>query len=216
MRGLSAQRIDMDFNRIINKYYPEENALKRILLVHSRAVADKALQICDAHPELHLDRQFVEEAAMLHDIGIFRCDAPGIECFGTEPYVCHGQIGAEIMRKEGFPRHARVCERHTGAGLTVAEILSQHLPITIPPPPSVNTSAKQEKCSHSTLRTPHSSIYEPFLPETLEEQLICYADKFFSKTRPELEKTVEQAERSLAKFGEEGVRRFQHWHALFA
>jgi uncharacterized protein len=186
----------MDFNRIINKYYPEENALKRILLVHSRAVADKALQICDAHPELNLDRQFVEEAAMLHDIGIFRCDAPGIECFGTEPYVCHGQIGAEIMRKEGYPRHARVCERHTGAGLTVAEILSQHLPITIPPPPSSNN-------------------YEPFLPETLEERLICYADKFFSKTRPEIEKTVEQAERSLAKFGEEGVHRFQQWHDLF-
>ena len=194
----------MDYNNIINKYYPEENALKRILLVHSRAVADKALQICDAHPELHLDRQFVEEAAMLHDIGIFRCDAPGIECFGTEPYVCHGQIGAEIMRKEGYPRHARVCERHTGAGLTVAEILSQHLPITIPPPP------------HSTLHTPHSSDYEPFLPETLEERLICYADKFFSKTRPEIEKTVEQAERSLAKFGAEGVFRFQQWHALFA
>ena len=209
MRGLSAQRIDMDFNRIINKYYPEENALKRILLVHSRAVADKALQICDAHPELHLDRQFVEEAAMLHDIGIFRCDAPGIECFGTEPYVCHGQIGAEIMRAEGFPRHARVCERHTGAGLTVAEILSQHLPITIPPPPSTDNPS-------SFLLRPSSKEYEPFLPETLEEQLICYADKFFSKTRPEIEKTVEQAERSLAKFGEEGVRRFLQWHALFA
>lgn len=195
----------MDYNSIINKYYPEENALKRILLVHSRAVADKALRICDAHPELNLDRQFVEEAAMLHDIGIFRCDAPGIECFGTEPYVCHGQIGAEIMRKEGYPRHARVCERHTGAGLTVAEILSQHLPITIPPPPRSQDSI-----------SPSSNNYEPFLPETLEERLICYADKFFSKTRPEIEKTVEQAERSLAKFGEEGVLRFQQWHALFA
>ena len=193
------------YEGIINKYYPEENALKRILLVHSRAVADKALRICDAHPELMLDRQFVEEAAMVHDIGIFRCDAPGIQCFGTEPYVCHGQIGAAIMRAEGYPRHARVCERHTGAGLTVEEIVSQQLPITIPPPPE-------------DLSSPISplSSWQPFLPETLEEQLICYADKFFSKTRLETEKTVEQAERSLAKFGKAGVLRFQQWHALFA
>ena len=190
----------MDYHRIINKYYPEENALKRILLVHSRAVADKALQICDAHPELMLDRQFVEEAAMVHDIGIFRCDAPGIQCYGTEPYICHGQLGAAIMRAEGYPRHARVCERHTGAGLTVEEIVSQELPITIPPPPEGT----------------EISFWEPFLPETLEEQLICYADKFFSKTRLETEKTVEQAERSLAKFGKAGVLRFRQWHALFA
>ena len=196
---------------IINKYYPEENALKRILLVHSRAVADKALRICDAHPELMLDRQFVEEAAMVHDIGIFRCDAPGIQCFGTEPYVCHGQIGAAIMRAEGYPRHARVCERHTGAGLTVEEIISQHLPITIPPPPEDLSSS----ISHLSSLISPLSPWQPFLPETLEEQLICYADKFFSKTRLEIEKTVEQAEHSLAKFGEAGVLRFRQWHALF-
>ncbi|MBR1462475.1 MAG: HDIG domain-containing protein [Prevotella sp.] len=177
----------MDYLHIIDKYYPEDNALKKILLVHSRAVADKALRICDSHPELHLDRQFVEEAAMLHDIGIFRCDAPGIECHGNEPYICHGRIGAEILRKEGYPRHARVCERHTGAGLSVDDIVSQHLPLPV----------------------------QSFLPETLEERLICYADKFFSKTRPDIEKTVEQAERSLAKFGEAGVLRFKEWEHLF-
>lgn len=203
---------------IINKYYPEENALKRILLVHSRAVADKALRICDAHPELMLDRQFVEEAAMVHDIGIFRCDAPGIQCFGTEPYVCHGQIGAAIMRAEGYPRHARVCERHTGAGLTIEEIVSQQLPITIPPPPEGITSNTSITSTTSISSNPGTELspWQPFLPETLEEQLICYADKFFSKTRLETEKTVEQAERSLAKFGEAGVLRFQQWHALFA
>ena len=81
----------MDFQQIIDQYYPEENALKRILLVHSRQVAERALRIADAHPELQLDRQFVLEAAMLHDLGIFFCNAPGIECHGTEPYICHGR-----------------------------------------------------------------------------------------------------------------------------
>ena len=58
-------------------------------MVHSRSVADKAIAIANAHPELIIDKQFVEEAAMLHDIGIFRTNAPGIQCFGTEPYICH-------------------------------------------------------------------------------------------------------------------------------
>lgn len=177
----------MDYQKIIDKYYPEASRLRDILIEHSRRVADRALRICDAHPELGMDRQFVEEAAMLHDIGIFRCDAPGIACHGTEPYICHGRIGADLMRSEGYERHARVCERHTGAGLSAADIASQHLPL------------------------PHRD----FLPETLEEQVVCYADKFYSKSRPEREKTLEQAEKSLAKFGQEGLQRFLTWEKMF-
>ena len=124
---------------------------------------------------------------MLHDIGLCRCNAPGIKCYGTEPYICHGFIGGQMMRAEGFPRHARVCERHTGAGLTKDEIIKQQLPL------------------------PH----QDFLPETLEEQVICYADKFYSKTRLNHEKSFEEALRSLQKFGEEGVLRFREWKNLF-
>ena len=60
---------------LIDKYYPEANELRHILLTHSRSVADKALWIADRHPELSLDKDFLYEAAMLHDIGIFsyRC-----------------------------------------------------------------------------------------------------------------------------------------------
>lgn len=177
----------MDYQAIINKYYPEDNELRHILLVHSRAVADKALAIADRHPELSLDRQFIEEAAMLHDIGIIRCHAPGIQCFGTEPYICHGRIGAEMLRAEGFPRHARVCERHTGAGITRSQIIVQKLPLP----------------------------QQDFLPETMEEKVICYADKFFSKSHLDEEKTIEQAIASLSKFGEEGVARFREWVKMF-
>ena len=177
----------MNYQEIIDKYY-SDNELKHILLTHSRLVADKALRIVDNHPELMADRQFVEEAAMLHDIGIIRCNAPGIQCFGTEPYICHGTIGAELLRAEGFPRHARVCERHTGAGLSLAEIIAQNLPV------------------------PHHDL----MPESIEEQIICYADKFFSKTRLTQEKTLEQAIHSLSKFGEEGVKRFVKWSEIFA
>lgn len=177
----------MDYQKIIDRYYPDDNKLRYILMTHSRLVCQRALKICDAHPELGLDRRFIEEAAMLHDIGICRCDAPGIECFGTEPYICHGRIGAAMLREEGLERHARVCERHTGTGLTKEEIIRQNLPL------------------------PH----QDFLPETLEEKLICYADKFYSKTHPEREKSYDKALKSVAKFGEAGAKRFNEWTALF-
>ncbi len=177
----------MDPIEIIDKYYPENNKLKQILLAHSRSVAGKALVLADRHPELPLDRSFIYEAAMLHDIGIFMTNAPDICCFGDYPYICHGYLGAELMRREGFPRHALVCERHTGAGLSLEHILAQDLPV------------------------PHKEM----LPVSLEEQLICFADKFYSKTHLDKEKTIEKARKSLLKHGEDGLKRFDQWCELF-
>ena len=177
----------MDALAIINKYYPEDNELKHILLVHSRSVADKALWIADRHPELELDRTFLEEAALLHDIGVFLTDAPGIHCHGTHPYICHGYLGSELLRKEGYLKHALVCERHTGAGLSLKSIVERDLPV------------------------PHREM----LPVLLEEQVICFADKFFSKTRLDEEKSMERALKSLVKFGEEGLARFNDWCVRF-
>ena len=178
----------MVYQSIIDKYYPSENELRRILLTHSRQVADRCLRIAKAHPELRLDTEFLEEAAMLHDIGIYRCNAPSIQCFGTEPYICHGAIGGKILREEGWPRHALVCERHTGTGLSHEQIERQHLPL------------------------PPDGIYEP---QALEEQVVCYADKFYSKTHLERERTVIEAAQSLEKFGEKGVKRFLEWAHMF-
>ena len=190
---------------IINYFYATDDELKQLLLVHSRAVAQKALRICDQHPELGMDRDFVEAAAMLHDIGIRECHAPSIHCEGTRPYIQHGLAGAEMMEalqgrkaeelglgQDMLTRLSRVCQRHTGAGITRAEVVAQGLPLPLPDDES-----------------------EPYMPETLEEKVVCYADKFFSKTRPTEEKTIGQAEHSLAKFGEDGLTRFRQWEEIF-
>ena len=124
---------------------------------------------------------------MLHDLGIFRTNAAGIQCFGTEPYICHGIIGAEILRAEGFLRHALVCERHTGTGLTLRQIEENGWPM------------------------PHRDMR----PVTIEEQLICFADKFFSKTRLDVEKTPAETRSSLEKFGADGLVVFDRWCELF-
>ena len=172
---------------LIHRYCGDDTALENILIKHSTDVANRALKIADNHPELKIDRQFLYEAAMLHDIGIVKVDAPSIFCYGTEPYIKHGLLGGEILRKEGLPAHARVAERHTGTGLTRQTILQQSLPL----PPA------------------------DYVPETLEEQIICYADKFYSKTRLEEEKTFESAVASLRKFGEEGLIVFDEWKHRF-
>lgn len=177
----------MNYNDIINKYYPEDNALKNLLLKHSSDVSRKALDIVRRHPELGADAQFVHDAAMLHDIGVCMTDAPGIHCHGTDPYILHGIDGGKMLRSEGLDELARVCERHTGTGITIDQIRSRKLPL-----PEADYS-----------------------PETIEEQIVCYADKFFSKSHPERVRTVEQTAKSLEKFGEESVKRFCHWAKMF-
>ena len=66
------------YQAVIDKYYPHNDELRHILLTHSRSVADLALALAKRLSEQDLDLQFIEEAAMLHDIGIVRCDAPSI------------------------------------------------------------------------------------------------------------------------------------------
>ena len=176
----------MDFSKIINKYYTDKRA-KEILIQHSRSVADKCLAIASKHPELQLDSVFMEEAAMIHDIGISKTDAKNIHCFGDKPYLCHGYLGAELMREEGFPKHALVCERHTGAGISLSDIVMSRLAI------------------------PERDM----IPLSLEEQVICFADKFFSKTHLEREKSIEKARKSIARYGGDGLVRFDGWCERF-
>jgi uncharacterized protein len=172
---------------IINKYYPEYGDLHKILVSHSLAVADKALAIARLHPEMNLDKVFVYEASVLHDIGIFKTNAPGIYCFGEFPYICHGYLGSALLTAEGMPLHAMVCERHTGTGLSEESIIADNLPL------------------------PHRDM----LPVSLEEQLICFADKFFSKTHPDKEKTVDKVRSGLAKYGANSVNKFDKWCEMF-
>lgn len=173
---------------MIYKYYGDLPRLREILVEHSEAVAKKALACADAHAELEIDREFVKEAALLHDIGIFLTNAPSIECYGKLPYIAHGLAGELILETEGLPRHARVCARHTGAGLTCDDIERQGLPL------------------------PRRDM----LPETLEEKLVCYADKFFSKSGDlSAEKPLEKVRRQMAAHGEDTLARFEALHELF-
>lgn len=173
---------------IIDKFYPCENELKHIFMVHARKVAGLSLELAARHPELSMDVNFIEEAAMLHDLGIFLCDAPRIYCNGDKPYICHGYLGAELLRSIGLPRHASVCERHTGTGITKEIIEREGWPLPL----------------------------RDFTPVTLEEQLICFADKFYSKTKYlETARTLDQVRESMRKISDESVKKIDIWAEMF-
>jgi uncharacterized protein len=174
---------------IIGKYYAPGSLAHQILIDHSEMVSEKALKIAARMRHLHPDEQFIQEAAMLHDIGILFTNEDRIGCFGEKPYICHGFLGRNIIEAEGFPEHALVCERHVGVGITVQDIEKKNLPLP-----------KRD-----------------MMPVSLEEKIICFADKFFSKN-PEFlrkEKPFGIVRAGIARYGKEKLQIFDEWAAIF-
>ena len=177
---------------IIEYFYPQDSALRRLLILHSSQVCRKALEIAAAS-DIELDLEIVKNGAMLHDIGIGQCHAPGIFCDGDAHYIEHGTLGAQMLRHYGAEHnldlevYALICERHTGSGITAAEVAAQKLPLAV----------------------------KDYLPLTNEEKLIALADKFFSKSGDQQEKPFGKVRNSMAKFGEASLQRFNELCDLF-
>jgi uncharacterized protein len=174
---------------IINEFYKPGSLAHGILVTHSAAVANKAIDAAKRVSALNPDCLFIEEAAMLHDIGIFYTNAPSLGCTGNYPYVSHGYLGRKLLEDKGLPRHALVCERHVGVGLTLDEIQRHGLPL------------------------PERDA----VPITIEEQIVCYADKFFSKKSNQngKEQSVKTVLKTIEKYGQDKVARFLSWVDLF-
>lgn len=179
----------IDTLSIIRRFYDPNSDLSKLLVMHSLEVAELSKQFAQRLIDNHVpvDIDFVVEAAMLHDIGIIHTNAPGIYCHGTEPYICHGVIGRAMLDEIGLYRHALVCERHTGTGLSLSDIIARDMPL------------------------PHRDL----LPVSIEEKIVCYADKFFSKSHPNEIRSVDVARSKLEKFGKDTITRFDEMHAIF-
>ncbi|MGD2099101.1 MAG: HDIG domain-containing protein [Desulfobacterales bacterium] len=174
---------------LLERYCDPNFKTFQILVEHGRQVADKARAAAQKVASLKPDLDFIDAAAMLHDIGILQTDAPQFGCFGKHPYICHGILGSDILSKEGLPRLALVCERHIGVGISKADIRQQNLPL------------------------PDRDM----IPISIEEQIVCYADKFFSKNgnSRSAEKSVSKILKKLRRRGPEKVKRFESWVNLF-
>jgi len=158
-------------------------------LPHCTAVTELALKIARLHPHLQADEEVIEFGGMLHDIGIFFTNAPEIGCFGKLPYLAHGYMGRELLEKEGLPLIAPVCERHIGVGISLEDIKIHNLPVPL----------------------------RDMTPQTIEEKIICYADKFFSKSADNLllPKPLKKVKKSVSKYGEDKWRIFEGMMELF-
>jgi uncharacterized protein len=175
---------------ILSEFYAPDAKTFDILVRHGKQVADKALSAAQKTADLNPDTVFIEQAAMLHDIGIFLTRIPQLGCNGEKPYVCHGYLGGELLERKGLKGHALVCERHVGTGISADDIRRAALPL------------------------PHRDM----LPVSLEEEIICYADKFFSKSPNGYgkEKSLSEILKGLSTYGEEKVEKFLLWHEKFS
>jgi uncharacterized protein len=118
-----------------------------IILNHCKAVQKLSLEWARKIKAngYKVDLDFVRTAALLHDIGRF-----GYPPFSTDK-IRHGIEGARILRNEGYPKHARLAERHIGAGITKEDIKKQDLPLPM----------------------------KDYVPKTAEEKIIACADNLF-------------------------------------
>ena len=180
---------DIDPFEIIAEYYPVASPAHDILVRHGELVAAKAIRIADRAGTHAPDVDFIWAAAMLHDIGIFMTHAPSIGCHGPHAYVAHGYLGRKMLEKKRLFRHGRVCETHVGVGISAGEIKKGNLPLPL----------------------------RDMMPVSVEEQIICYADKFYSKDRlwEDKEKSVKAILQDLEKYGSHKVLRFKSWVSRF-
>jgi uncharacterized protein len=178
----------MNAEDIIYRFYPPGDPLTATLLRHSTQVRDRALEAAAKVAHLRPNLQLIAEAAMVHDIGIYQTTSAKLGCRGSRPYICHGIIGRQLLESLGQHAHALVCERHVGVGISRQDIEEQGLPL------------------------PHRDM----LPVTIEEILICYADKFFSKTNGGREHPLQEVLADLNRFGADKADRFMTWHRLIS
>ena len=153
------------------------------IYIHCQAVADIARQLINSN-NLKVDEELIQTGALLHDIGAYKfIDADGN--FDSE-YICHGVEGYKILKAEGLPETlCRIAERHTGVGLTKEHIVESNLPL------------------------PHRDL----IAETLEEELIMYADKYHSK--PPRFNSFESYRVHAQRFGKDNVLKFEAFAKKF-
>ncbi len=179
----------LDYFAVLHRYIPPDSLTYRFYLPHVASVTVMAVRV---GRRLNLDAsrlQFIEEAAMLHDIGIVSVDAKHLGCHGDLPYVAHLEEGRRILAAAGLPRHAEIAGNHVGLGITREEIVAQDL--ALPP--------------------------RDIFPETLEAQIVSWADLFFSKLPDMLwqQRTVDDVRARVAKYGERQQQTFERWLERF-
>ena len=190
MSGLINQDLHLAEFAVHRKYALSQTLLE-LVWTHSNAVTDIALTLYDSgkFDVTGLSREYLIKAGLLHDVGVYLCQ--GFEWIPDQPpqekpYVQHVLVGAWILQQEGYDYFiVQTARNHTGVGLTADDVQKYGLDLPV----------------------------DNYLPESLVEQLVCYAAKYHSKA-PKF-KTTQQILESLHRFNGDKVARFQEFVNYF-
>ncbi len=150
---------------LLKKYSPNERIFK-LVLTHSKKVQQVALKLAK---NIDCDKEFIKTAAILHDIGRFKYFKK------DKNKVKHGIHGSKILKKHNLHKHAKVAERHLGAGINKKDIKEQKLPLP------------KNKC---------------YISLTKEEHIIAHADNLvFGDEEVPFKRVVERFEKELGPYG---------------
>ncbi|SNT47388.1 uncharacterized protein SAMN05443665_103353 [Actinomadura meyerae] len=176
---------DEEIRALHERHAPGREAFE-LVWTHCVIVSEIAERIM-ADGRFGVDADLVRAGCLLHDIGVYRLyDAAGEIDF--KGYVRHGVLGYELLRDEGLPEVLRrFCSCHTGMGLTRDDIERQGLPLPA----------------------------GDYVPETREERLVMYADKFHSKTNPPVFVSADTYAVHVRRFGEGKAELFQEMRELY-
>ncbi len=127
-----------------------------LVFEHCQIVAEIALQCAETVDE-PVDRDVLQAAALLHDIGAYPFFDDKGQTDGYGFYPLHAVLGARLIVDEGFDiRIAQAVENHLLLGLSKQEI---------------------ESDTSRVWPLPHHD----YVPNSIEGEIICYADRFHSK-----------------------------------
>ncbi len=177
-------------------YVPTENEIKLLhekyapsidafnrVFTHCLIIWDITKAIIESN-QLNVNVELVKAGCLLHDIGAYSLYRDN--WFDEGMYITHGIVGYQILKDEGCGEQlCRIASHHTGVGLSRKDIKQENLPLPD----------------------------EDFLAETIEEELVMYADKFHSK-QPQFNSHA-SCKQTVSKFGDDKVERFEELTSRF-
>lgn len=143
-----------EIERLHHNYAPNDKVYD-LVYGHCQVVCEIALWCADnIKDEAKVDLDLLQSAALLHDIGTYILFDDEGKVANNRMYPQHAILGAKIVADEGIDmRISKIIETHVLLGLTKQEIIE----------------------------TPWALPARDYEPDTIEGELLCYADRFHSK-----------------------------------
>lgn len=145
---------DRVIEQLHQKYAPNALVLD-LVYTHCKIVCEIA-EWCVDQNDITVDSKLLHAACLLHDIGTYVLFDTEGHVENRRLYPLHAVIGAKIIVDEGFDvRIAQAVETHVLLGLSKAEIMQPGSRFIVP--------------------------VKDYTPQSIEAELLCYADRFHSK-----------------------------------